>query len=112
MADNKHKTFKEQIEALPPEFLIALEKYKELHFQDTLAYIFLLLGSENDFFKLSEERQSELLELFISLHYWGFYGGVSFALDPDQEYEVKYSDPEFVKSIMKLKKNKQQNKSN
>ncbi len=87
MAEEKHRReFKEQIEELPEEFLIALEEYKEAHFVDTVAYALSLLGENNDFSKLSDQEKDGLLEIFRVLHHYGFYGGVSFTLDPDQEY--------------------------
>lgn len=88
MATGKDPIFKQQLESLPGEFTMALEEYREAHYH----YILNLLLH---YYKLDEyiptlpiEDQQGLFTLFESLHNYGFFGGVSFTLNPD----VKFKD--------------------
>ena len=88
--ETTNNSFIDKMNEMPPEFIIALENYRELHFNDVLYYLFKILGDKNDFFSMPQETQEVLMNLFMKLHNWGFYGGVNFTLDPGQEYKPQY----------------------
>lgn len=93
MAENGRqlKTFKEQIEELPPEFTLYMEEYREDHFKDLIRLAYKEFDLEKEFNLMTVEEQNKVVEVFKVFHNFGFYGGVSYTLDPQQRYVPKYS---------------------
>jgi len=89
-----HKLFKEQLESLGPEFGAAMEKYREGHFGDMFRYIVHIYSLENEIGRMTPDEQQQFIDICKILHNFGFYGGVSFTLDPDKEYDPHIFIPE------------------
>lgn len=88
--EEKIKTFKEQLEELPPEFTLFMEEYREDHFKDLIKYVINVFELEKEFKNMTTEEQNKTIELFKVFHNFGFYGGVAYTLDPQQKYQPKY----------------------
>jgi len=82
-----NKLFKEQLEEIGPEFAIAMEKYRESHFGDIFRYLVYTFKLESELAKMNDQEQQQFIDMCKIMHNYGFYGGVSFTLDPDKEYE-------------------------
>lgn len=90
MDEVKYKSFKEQIEELPPEFALYMEEYREEHFTDLIKLITKTFNLIEEFEKMTIEEQNRVIEIFKAFHNFGFYGGVSYTLDPQQKYIPKH----------------------
>lgn len=90
MDEEKYKSFKEQLEELPPEFTLFMEEYREDHFSDLIKYVVDIFDLKNEFENMTVEEQNKTIELFKVFHNFGFYGGVAYAIDPQQKYNKKY----------------------
>lgn len=88
--EEKYKTFKDQIEELPPEFALYMEEYREEHFTDLIKLVTKEFDLIKEFEQMTLEEQNKVIELFKTFHNFGFYGGVSYTLDPQQRYIPKY----------------------
>ena len=88
------KMFKEQLEEFGPEFAIAMEKYRETHFGDMFRFLVHSFKLEKELKSMNNNEQEEFINMCKMMHNFGFYGGVSFTLDPDVEYEphVQFQD--------------------
>lgn len=78
--------FKQQLESLPGEFTMALEEYRESHYHYILNTILKQYKLDEYIKTLPIQDQQGLFNLFESLHNFGFFGGVSFTLNPDIKF--------------------------
>ena len=75
----------DQLKQLPSEFIVEMEKQKKDRWEDVFNYLV-------DYFEISEDiKKAEadgfpLIDFFRKIHDMGFYGGVNFALDPQEGY--------------------------
>ena len=82
------KNLDEQLKELPEEFIIEMEQQKKDRWVDV--YNFML-----QYFNIKDEVENvetegfPIKDFFKKLHDFGFYGGVNFALDPQEPYEIK-----------------------
>ena len=83
------KNIEEQLKALPPEFTVEMENQKKNRWEDVYAYLIKYFHIEEDIRK-TEEEGFPLKDFFKKIHDMGFYGGINFALDPQESYERKY----------------------
>lgn len=86
------RTFKEQLESVPQEFTVYMEEYREAHFIDLIAMLNREFNLSQLIEDMSEEEQDAVIKIFKTLHNFGFYGGVSYTLDPQQLYVPKYTE--------------------
>lgn len=82
------KNLDEQLKELPEEFIIEMEQQKKDRWVDV--YNFML-----QYFNIKDEVENvetegfPIKDFFKKIHDFGFYGGVNFALDPQEPYEIK-----------------------
>ena len=75
----------DQLKQLPSEFIVEMEKQKKDRWEDVFNYLV-------DYFEISKDiKKAEadgfpLIDFFRKIHDMGFYGGVNFALDPQEGY--------------------------
>lgn len=92
--NEKYKTFDEQLAELPPEFAIFMEQYREDHFMDLINLIDKEFNLSEELKEMTVDEQNKIVEIFKVFHNFGFYGGVSYTLDPQQRYIQKYVSTE------------------
>lgn len=90
MQENDRKSFKQQLEELPPEFTLFMEEYREDHFKDLIKLVTNEFDLLKEFEQMTTEEQNKVIEIFKVFHNFGFYGGVSYTLDPQQRYVSKF----------------------
>ena len=67
----------------PPEIIVAIERFKTYHFENSLNYIINELGLMEEFKSLPEGKNKEdMLYFFKMIFIYGFYSGISLYLDP------------------------------
>ena len=71
-----------QLKNLPEEFTIALEQAKGLQCDKTINFLLNLYNLNNEITSLNNNDKRSLIILLKHIYNYGFYGGVSFALDP------------------------------
>lgn len=76
-------TLEEQLKEFPEEFTLAMEKAKELQFGDVVNYALEVFDLKDDVKNMSEDDFSSLVIFLRQVYNFGFYGGVSFTLDPE-----------------------------
>jgi len=79
-------TFQQQLESLPGEFTMALDEYRETQYHYILNIILEKYGLVEYIQSLPISDQQALFDIFESLHNFGFFGGVSFTLNPDLKF--------------------------
>lgn len=80
-------SLEEQLKKLPKEFTIALEEAKGLQSNNTIDFILNLYKVKNDVLSLDDKDQHLLILMLKHIYNYGFYAGVSFALDPTEYIE-------------------------
>lgn len=81
-----NESFSSQLSKLPSEFSLEMEKQKQDRFEDVLKTLVKVYNIEDEFDKSNETERNNLISIFKAFHDFGFYGGVSFTLDPDIKY--------------------------
>lgn len=94
-------TFQQQLESLPGEFTMALDEYRETQYHFILDVILAKYGLAEAIQNMEIDDQQALFDIFESFHNFGFFGGVSFTLNPD----VKFG--EVLKENQELQDNEQ-----
>lgn len=83
------KNINDQLKELPSEFVVEMEKQKNDRWEDVYRYLIEYFDIEKDI-KEAEAEGFPLKDFFRKIHDMGFYGGVNFTLDPQEEYVRKY----------------------
>lgn len=79
------RTIEEQLKELPEEFIIEMERQKNDRWVDVYDFVKKYFNCE-DAIEETENNGFPLEKFFKTIHDLGFYGGVNFALDPQEEY--------------------------
>ena len=82
------KAIEEQLRELPQEFIVEMERQKSDRWEDVYKFICSYFKCENDI-EEAEEQGFPMRDFLKKIHDFGFYGGVNFALDPQEEYVRK-----------------------
>ena len=82
------KTLNEQLKELPEEFVIEMEQQKKDRWIDVFSFLVNYFDIQNEIDEVEAEG-FPLIDFFKKIHDMGFYGGVNFALDPQESYEIK-----------------------
>lgn len=82
------KNLNEQLKELPEEFVVEMEQQKKDRWIDVYDFIVTYFDCE-DIIQEVEDEGFPLKDFFKKIHDMGFYGGVNFALDPQEPYEIK-----------------------
>lgn len=85
-------TLEEQLKEFPEEFTLAMEKAKELQFSDVVNYALEVFDLKNDVTNMSEDDFKSLVIFLRQVYNFGFYGGVSFTLDPESFIKTNLPD--------------------
>lgn len=80
-------TLEEQLKDLPEEFTMALEYAKDLQLTKVIDFALKTYEVKDDFDKLDDETKTIIVLFMKHIYNYGFYGGVSFAIDPDTYIE-------------------------
>ena len=83
------KNIHEQLKELPEEFLIEMERQKNDRWKDVYEFVKQYFNCEAEIEEVEEEG-FPIKKFFKHIHDMGFYGGVNFALDPQEEYIPKH----------------------
>ena len=79
------KNILDQIEILPDEFVVEMEQQKNNRWEDVYNFVVKQFDCENELAEI--ELQGFKINNFLKcFHDLGFYGGVNFALDPQEPY--------------------------
>jgi hypothetical protein len=78
----------DQLKQLPSEFIIEMENQKKARWKDVFNYLVNYFHIEKDI-KEAQEAGFDIIDFFKKIHDMGFYGGVNFALDPQEPYNKK-----------------------
>jgi len=73
----------EQLKEFPEEFTLAMEKAKELQFGNVVDYAIEVFDLKNDIDSMTDDDFRSLVIFLRQIYNFGFYGGVSFTLDPE-----------------------------
>lgn len=82
------KDINEQLKELPEEFILEMESQKRDRWIDVYDFIIKYFNCEDEI-EESEAEGIPLKDFLKKIHDLGFYGGVNFALDPQEPYIVK-----------------------
>ena len=83
------KNILDQLKELPNEFTVEMEHQKTERWEDAYEFVVSQFNCENEIEDI--ERQGFNFRNFLKcFHDLGFYGGVNFALDPQEQYIRKY----------------------
>ena len=79
----------DQLKELPEEFIVEMEQQKIDRWEDAYSFIVKQFDCEGEIDRI--EAQGFKFKSFLKcFHDLGFYGGVNFALDPQETYIRKY----------------------
>jgi hypothetical protein len=79
------KNILDQIENLPDEFVVEMEQQKNDRWNDVYDFVIKQFDCEKELTEI--ELQGFKINNFLKcFHDLGFYGGVNFALDPQEPY--------------------------
>lgn len=83
------KNIIKQLEELPNEFTVEMEHQKTERWEDAYEFVIKQFNCEEEIENIEAEgfKFKNFLKCFHDL---GFYGGVNFALDPQEPYIRKY----------------------
>ena len=83
------KNIIKQLEELPNEFTVEMEHQKTERWEDAYEFVIKQFNCEEEIESIEAEgfKFKNFLKCFHDL---GFYGGVNFALDPQEPYIRKY----------------------
>jgi len=83
------KNIIKQLEELPNEFTVEMEHQKTERWEDAYEFVIKQFNCEKEIESIEAEgfKFKNFLKCFHDL---GFYGGVNFALDPQEPYIRKY----------------------
>ena len=83
------KNIIKQLEELPNEFTVEMEHQKTERWEDAYEFVVKQFNCEEEIESIEAEgfKFKNFLKCFHDL---GFYGGVNFALDPQEPYIRKY----------------------
>ena len=82
------KNLNEQLKDLPEEFVVEMEQQKKDRWIDVYNFIVTYFDCE-EIIQEVEDEGFPLKDFFKKIHDMGFYGGINFALDPQEPYEIK-----------------------
>ncbi len=83
------KNILDQLKELPEEFTVEMEQQKIDRWEDVYEFVVKQYDCEKEIMDI--ERQGfNMKSFFKCFHDLGFYGGVNFALDPQEQYIRKY----------------------
>lgn len=82
------KNLNEQLKELPEEFVVEMEQQKKDRWIDVYNFIVTYFDCE-EIIQEVEDEGFPLKDFFKKIHDMGFYGGINFALDPQEPYEIK-----------------------
>jgi hypothetical protein len=85
------RNINDQLKELPEEFVLEMERQKTARWIDVYNFLIKYFNCKNEI----EEVEAEgfpLKDFFKKIHDMGFYGGINFALDPQEPYEMKNDD--------------------
>lgn len=79
------KILEDQLKQLPPEFTVEMENQKKERWIDVYNYIIDYFDIGKDIAELNEQG-FDFVDFLKKIHDMGFYGGINFALDPQENY--------------------------
>ena len=79
------KNLEDQLKQLPSEFIVEMENQKKERWIDVYNYIIDYFGIGKDIMELNESG-FDFVDFMKKIHDLGFYGGINFALDPQETY--------------------------
>ena len=82
------KNLNDQLKELPEEFVVEMEQQKKDRWQDVYHFLIKYFDIQNEIDEVEAEG-FPLTDFFKKIHDMGFYGGINFALDPQEPYERK-----------------------
>ena len=83
------KNILNQLEELPEEFTLEMEQQKTDRCEDVSSFVVKQFNCEEEIDRI--EAQGFKFKNFLKcFHDLGFYGGINFALDPQETYVRKY----------------------
>ena len=82
------KNLNEQLKELPEEFVIEMEQQKKDRWVDCYNFIVSYFDIQDEIDEVEHEG-FPLKDFFKKIHDFGFYGGINFALDPQEPYTIK-----------------------
>ena len=82
------KNIEDQLKELPEEFIVEMEQQKADRWVDVYDFIKKYFNCE-EVIAETEAEGFPLEDFFKRIHDFGFYGGVNFALDPQEPYIIK-----------------------
>ena len=82
------KNLNEQLKELPEEFVVEMEQQKKDRWIDVYNFIVTYFDCE-EIIQEVEDEGFPLKDFFKKIHDMGFYGGINFALDPQEPYIIK-----------------------
>lgn len=75
----------DQLKNVPNEFIMEMEHQKDDRWNDVYEFILDYFDCRKDI-EAAEKEGFDLKHFFKTIHDMGFYGGVNFALDPQEPY--------------------------
>ncbi len=81
------KKLEDQLKELPNEFILEMEHQKTERWLDVYNFILDHFNCRKEIAE-AENENFDLHNFFKTIHDMGFYGGVNFALDPQEEYDI------------------------
>ncbi len=82
------KNLNEQLKELPEEFVIEMEQQKKDRWVDCYNFIVSYFNIQDEIDEVENEG-FPLKDFFKKIHDFGFYGGINFALDPQEPYTIR-----------------------
>lgn len=74
----------DNLKKFQPEFALVMEEAKERQLVKVISYALKEFNIRNDVDEMSKDEQSALAGFLRQIYEFGFYGGVNFALDPEE----------------------------
>jgi hypothetical protein len=78
----------DQLKQLPNEFIMEMERQKDERWKDVYQFILDRFDCRDEIIA-AETENFDLHNFFKTIHDMGFYGGVNFALDHQEEYSLQ-----------------------
>ena len=82
----------EQLKQYPEGFAKAMQLAKDKNMKSSIDFILNQYKLHDEWEKMKYEDQESLIDLLGDIYSFGFFGGVSFSLDPDKYLEEENKD--------------------
>ncbi len=82
------RNINDQLKELPEEFILEMENQKRDRWIDVYDFLINYFNCKDEIEEV-ENQGFPIKDFLKKIHDMGFYGGINFALDPQEPYEIK-----------------------